>query len=91
VPRGPLLLTMSFGRHLDPGAMAGFVRRHREVHADRLARYEQSAAAMDAGTPDVFARSTLQFGIEYERAVLAWFDGMPDEIRGDGPARVEPA
>jgi DNA-binding PadR family transcriptional regulator len=82
--RFPLLLTMSFGRHLDPGRLAGFVLRHRAVHAERLARYEETAAAMDAGVADVYARSTLQFGIEYERAVLSWFDSLPSEFRGDG-------
>jgi DNA-binding PadR family transcriptional regulator len=80
--RFPLLLTMSFGRHLDPGRLAAFVGTHRAVHAERLARYEDTAAAMDAGTPDVYSRSTLQFGIEYERAVLSWFDALPEAIRG---------
>ncbi|MFL5797589.1 MAG: hypothetical protein ACJ77A_06605 [Actinomycetota bacterium] len=33
---------------------------------------------------DVYARSTPQFGIEYERAVLSWFDALPPHLRGEG-------
>jgi len=28
--------------------------------------------------------ATLDFGLAYERAVLAWFDQLPPAIRGDG-------
>jgi DNA-binding PadR family transcriptional regulator len=83
--RFPLLLTMAFGGHLEPERLAEFVRQHRPVHAARLARYEASATDPEAGPPDVYGRSTLQFGIEYERAVLRWFDSLPPEVRGDGP------
>jgi DNA-binding PadR family transcriptional regulator len=83
--RFPLLLTMAFGGHLEPGQLAGFVRLHRAVHAARLARYEATMGDPDAGPPDVYGRSTLQFGIEYERAVLRWFDSLPAEVRGDDP------
>jgi len=85
--RFPLLLKMSFGRHIDPERLAGFVRAHREIHAQRLAHYEADAASPDAhpGSPDVYAEATLAFGLAYERAVLAWFDGLPAELRGKWP------
>jgi len=44
----------------------------------RLAGYEQiEAAARAAGAPDR-QLLTLRFGLAYERAVLGWFDGLPD-------------
>lgn len=77
--RFPLLLTVLFGRHLEPERLAGFLRAHRAVHADRLLRYEQmAAAARAAGAPaDPYAMATLDFGLIYERAVLEWFDRLP--------------
>ena len=84
--RFPLLLTIGFGRHLAPGRLAAIVRRHRAVHAERLAGYEAQRAAWDAagGAPTPYAAATLGFGISYERAALEWFDGLPAEIVGDG-------
>lgn len=85
--RFPLLLTISFGRHLEPGQLAGFVHRHRAIHARRLGDYEQQRASAEASDaePDVYAMATLTFGITYERAVLAWFDQLPPAIRGPQP------
>jgi len=80
--RFPLLLTIGFGRHVPPDRLARFVHRHRTVHADRLAAYEDQAAAMDAAPPDIYAKSTLEFGVRYERAVLEWFDSLPEAVRG---------
>lgn len=81
--RFPLLLTMSFGRHLRPERLATFVSAHRVTHVERLAEYERAhAAARDADDePDPYALATLQFGLAYEQAVLAWFDGLPRELR----------
>lgn len=84
--RYPLLLTLAFGRFLPPERIAAFVARHRAVHADRLAGYERTEAALRAAgvpTHDPFAFATLSFGLHYERAVLAWFDQLPESIRGE--------
>jgi DNA-binding PadR family transcriptional regulator len=81
--RFPLLLTVLFGRHLPPERLAGFLERHRSVHADRLADYElQHRDAVAAGARDgaPHALATLEFGIAYERAVLDWFDMLPAAI-----------
>jgi DNA-binding PadR family transcriptional regulator len=81
--RFPLLLKISFGRYLDPERLGRFVRSHRRIHAERLARYEADAAAADADHQhDIHRQATLAFGLAYERAVLEWFDGLPPELRG---------
>jgi len=84
--RFPLLLTLAFGRHLPPGRLAAIVGRHRAAHAARLAGYERTRTAIEtAGMgDDPYAQATLEFGVGYERAVLAWFDRLPPAIRGAG-------
>lgn len=77
--RFPLLLTVGFGRHLPPERLTAFLETHRSLHAARLAGYEdltKSFHSQPAG-PGQYAMATLTFGIEYERAVLRWFDGLP--------------
>jgi DNA-binding PadR family transcriptional regulator len=82
--RFPLLLTIAFGRHLPPERLAGFVAHHREVHAQRLASYRETRAALtaEASEPDPYALATLDFGLIYEEAVLAWFDRLPPDVGG---------
>lgn len=83
--RYPLLLTVAFGEHLAPGRLAAFVASHRKIHAARLESYE--ALWAEAGEAlGVHARATLDFGIRYERAVLDWFDHLPDEVAGSDGA-----
>ena len=36
----------------------------------------------DADTIDPYSVATLRFGLAYERAVLDWFDALPELIRG---------
>ena len=79
--RHPLLLTVSFGRHVPPDRLASFLRQHREAHSERLRAYEAEAAShAGASEPDPCADATLAFGIAYERAVMAWFDDLPASI-----------
>ncbi len=76
--RFPLLLTIMFAAHLPAERLASMVAAHREVHAERLARYEQHRADMrDAPASDPFRLATLEFGLRYERAALDWFDELP--------------
>ncbi|WP_174186533.1 PadR family transcriptional regulator [Nocardia barduliensis] len=72
--RVPLLLTLSFGEHLDRDRLDGIVAANREIHQARLTRY----LAEDPSGMPAFARATLDFGIRYERAVLEWFDHLPE-------------
>ena len=85
--RFPLLLAIIFGRHLPPGHLATIVQRHHAIHAARLAGYEQLAASLppQARSADPYALATLDFGLAYERAVLGWFDNLPEAIRGAAP------
>ena len=81
--RFPLLLSVTFGSQLPPERLAAFLDEHERLHADRLAGYEQrrAEATADGGVPDPYVLATLDFGIHYERAVLAWFAGLPDWMR----------
>ncbi|MEV0032328.1 PadR family transcriptional regulator [Nocardia sp. NPDC050793] len=71
--RVPLLLTMSFGDHLDAEHLDRLIAANREVHQRRLDRY----LTRDCDPLRPHQRATLDFGIGYERAVLAWFDRLP--------------
>ncbi len=91
--RFPLLLTLAFARHLPPQRLADFLEHHRALHADRLAKYqEQDAAAQaaDAAPADPYSLATLDFGLSYERAVLAWFDRLPATITSAGSDAAHP-
>lgn len=83
--RFPLLLSVTFGRHLPPEHLATFLENHREQHASRLAGYEQRRQDLTAaGDPDPYVLATLEFGLHYERAVLAWFDHSARELIAAG-------
>lgn len=94
--RHPLLLTVSFGRHLPADRLAAYLRGHRDAHAERLRSYEAQtrAGAATAGTPDPYHAATLAFGLAYERAVMGWFDALPMAIRdpaAGGPRALSPS
>ena len=82
--RFPLLLTLVFGRHVAPEQLQAFVASQPALHAEKLAGYESRRSAVDQAdaADDPFAIATLDFGIAYEKAVLAWFDNLPREIAG---------
>ncbi|MCA2210878.1 MULTISPECIES: PadR family transcriptional regulator [Nocardia] len=79
--RVPLLLTLSFGEHLDPTHRDRIITANRNIHQDRLDRYlDEDATALAP-----HQRATLEFGIAYERAVLQWFDQLPAVFAGQPP------
>jgi len=84
--RFPLLLTIVFGRHVPVDRLGGFVERHRAVHEERLAGYRRLHADLTSSDaqPDAYGLATLEFGLIYEKAVLAWFDGLAPEAGGRG-------
>ncbi|HYN93243.1 MAG TPA: PadR family transcriptional regulator [Pilimelia sp.] len=90
--RFPLLLTVMFGRHVPAARLAEVVAEHRGAHEARLAGYEEQRAELPPGAADhePYAVATLDFGIAYERAVLAWFDGLPAAIAGTAPPESGP-
>jgi DNA-binding PadR family transcriptional regulator len=71
--RFPLLVTLWFGKHLDRETLRGFVAEHEREHRERLALYREAAQH----APDEYVEAVVQFGIEYERAVLRWLDRLP--------------
>ncbi|MFQ6392638.1 PadR family transcriptional regulator [Nocardia sp. KC 131] len=71
--RVPLLLTMSFGERLDAARLDQIIAANREIHQQRLTQY----LSQDCHEMPPHQRATLEFGIGYERAVLAWFDRLP--------------
>ncbi len=79
--RFPLLLTVTFGAHLPPGRLHDVLTEHHQAHADRLADYASRREQL-GGDPatDPHVLATLDFGLHYERAVLAWFAGLPDTL-----------
>lgn len=72
--RVPLLLTLAFSDHLGADRLREIIAAGRARHAARLGEYlvavEEVSARQD--------RVTLDFGIGYERAVLEWFDRLPE-------------
>ncbi|WP_067686512.1 PadR family transcriptional regulator [Nocardia jejuensis] len=73
--RVPLLLTLSFGEFVDPHRLDRIIAANRTVHEQRLAKY---LSGHDEEKTSAFERTTLDFGIRYERAVLEWFDRLPE-------------
>ncbi len=78
--RYPLLLTLAFAGHLDPGQLASFLRHHRAVHVTRLQTYRDEQAAAEASGASPRDLVTLDFGLRYEIAVLDWFDHLPHDL-----------
>ncbi len=72
--RVPLLLTLSFGEHLDRTHLDRIITANRDIHQQRLTRY----LGEDCTGMAPHQRATLEFGIGYERAVLDWFDRLPE-------------
>lgn len=80
--RIPVLLAVSFGASLDPAALRDLLASNRAEHQRRLQDYEALDAALaSAADGEPWARATVSFGLHYERAVLAWFDTLPAEVR----------
>jgi DNA-binding PadR family transcriptional regulator len=76
--RIPLLVTLWFAKHLDPGTLAQFCEHHRAEHERRLTEYEaleEMFAEADSADPHVGA--VIDFGIAYERAFVEWLARLP--------------
>lgn len=73
--RFPLLLTTFFAEHVPPERLARFLLTHQLRHQKQMEAYE--AIAHHIGGDESGPALALRFGIEYERAVLRWFDSLP--------------
>jgi DNA-binding PadR family transcriptional regulator len=74
VVRIPLLLRLAFVEEVAPERLAELVAEQRSAHEQRLTRYRELEAAVQAAGVDRADTVTLRFGIRYEEAVLRWFD-----------------
>jgi DNA-binding PadR family transcriptional regulator len=88
--RYPLLLTLAFSRHLAPEQVAGFLARHRAVHAERIEAYRRQRAAAEAAGALPRDLVTLDFGLRYEAAVVDWFDHLPDDLTSPSAEAPQP-
>jgi DNA-binding PadR family transcriptional regulator len=77
--RFPLLVTLWFGRHVDPDLLSGFIESGRREHEERLRLYEE----LTPSDPDVGA--VVAFGIAYEKAIVQWL--MKIQQDRPGPPR----
>jgi DNA-binding MarR family transcriptional regulator len=82
--RFPLLVSLWFGRHLTPDALAGFLETSRKEHEARLALYRDVERAMS----DDDRAAVVRFGVAYEQAVLAWLDDTMRSERAEDSSRV---
>jgi DNA-binding PadR family transcriptional regulator len=81
--RFPLLVTLWFGRHVDPSLLRQFLDDSRDQHTRRRALYETLAGGSDDEARDAVVR----FGIAYEDAVIAWLEDLrARDTRVAGPA-----
>ena len=71
--RLPIVLTVFFGRHVDPALMQRYLDQARLDHLTRLEHYIQLRPQIE----DEFHRTALDLGIAYEKTVLAWIEGLP--------------
>jgi DNA-binding PadR family transcriptional regulator len=76
IVRLPLLLTVFFGRHLPPERLAEILGRELEGGAGALEKFE--AMQQEYGS-DPFVRQVLQFGIDYQRTLLSWLEGLASD------------
>lgn len=79
--RIPLLLMVSFGRHLPTARLTEIIREYGTRHATRRDEYR---AALDTAD-DPYLRATLEFGARYEHAVVAWCDAVGDILPPGDP------
>jgi DNA-binding PadR family transcriptional regulator len=72
--RFPLLLSVFFGDALETEQLREWLVAHRQLHRERLARYEEMLPRVQSTAP--YPALTLEFGIEYERTVLRWIEKL---------------
>ncbi len=73
--RSPLLLTVFFGDHVEPGRLKRFLAAQRVQHERQLEKFRALLTAH--GSAMGSAVHTLRFGITFEESVLAWIDSLP--------------
>ncbi|HXQ60269.1 MAG TPA: PadR family transcriptional regulator [Acidimicrobiales bacterium] len=77
--RFPLLVTLWFGRFLEPDVLDEFLSRARTEHRRRLDLYTTIGPAWD---DDPQRQAVIRFGIAYEEAVVAWLASLAPDRPG---------
>ena len=77
--RLPLVLTVFFGKEVNPALLRRYLEKARLEHLARLDAYAKLRASFEEGKDDIdpFARSTLDLGTAYEKTMIAWIEGLP--------------
>lgn len=76
--RFPLLVTLWFGRFLEPEVLEEFVDRARAEHQRRLHFYR---SIEESSVGDPHRQAVVSFGIAYEQAVVAWLASTSPDSR----------
>jgi DNA-binding PadR family transcriptional regulator len=76
IVRMPLLLTVFFGRHLPGGRLAEIVEKEVAAAAEALHKFE---TMHELYGDDPFVGRVLQFGIEYQKTLLAWLESLGED------------
>jgi DNA-binding PadR family transcriptional regulator len=69
--RFPLLVTLWFAKHVEPGVLAGMLESARREHAGRLSLYREVERSL---APDDDRAPVIRFGLAYEQSILDWLD-----------------
>ncbi|GAA1190274.1 PadR family transcriptional regulator [Prauserella alba] len=80
--RLPFLLTVAFAADIPPARFAELIDDQRRRHTERLEQYvrRRDELADDDSPHGGGRRATLELGIGYERATLAWLDELPAHL-----------
>lgn len=76
IVRMPLLLTVFFGRHLPPERLAEIVATELKGGAEALEKFESMKRQFG---DDPFVSQVLQFGIDYQKTLLGWLEGLESD------------
>jgi len=82
--RFPLLVTLWFGRFLEPEVLNGFLAEARSEHMRRLALYR---SVRQSPEDDPHRDAVIGFGIAYEKAIVEWLGSM-DRKQDQQPAET---
>jgi len=75
--RSPLLLNVFFGEHVEPELLRRHLTLRRIQHQQQLDAYEALYAEVSGDPAVARPMQALRFGIEFERTVLRWIEGLP--------------
>ena len=88
IMRLPVVLTVFFGKHVEPALLQRYLQAERLRHQTQRDRYRE----MHPHVTEPFQRASLELGIEYEGTMIRWLEGLPrirekSEKRKPAPAR----